>query len=57
VPELARLPAAWIHKPWQAPPATLAAAGIELGRSYPSPIVSLGISREMALEAYHRITR
>ena len=57
VPELARLPAAAIHRPWQAPPAALAAAGVELGRTYPRPIVSLGISREVALEAYRRITR
>ena len=57
VPELARLPAAWIHQPWAAPPTALAAAGVELGRSYPRPIVSLGISREVALEAYRRITR
>jgi deoxyribodipyrimidine photo-lyase len=56
VPELARLPAAWIHQPWEAPPATLAAAGVELGHSYPRPIVSLRISREVALEAYRRIT-
>ena len=57
VPELARLPAAWIHRPWQAPPATLAAAGVELGRTYPRPIVSLLRSRELALEAYQRTRR
>jgi len=52
VPELARLPRAWIHQPWQASPATLAAAGVELGRSYPRPIVNQRVSREVALEAY-----
>jgi len=57
VPELARLPAAWIHQPWKAPPAALAAAGVKLGRTYPRPIVSLLISRELALEAYQRIRR
>jgi deoxyribodipyrimidine photo-lyase len=55
VPELARLPAAWIHQPWAAPATVLAAAGVELGRTYPHPIVSLGVSREVALEAYQRI--
>jgi deoxyribodipyrimidine photo-lyase len=55
VPELARLPAVWIHQPWEAPPTVLAAAGVELGRTYPRPIVSLRISREVALEAYQRI--
>jgi deoxyribodipyrimidine photo-lyase len=57
VPELARLPRPWIHQPWEAPPAALAAAGVELGRTYPHPIVSLLISREVALEAYQRIRR
>jgi deoxyribodipyrimidine photo-lyase len=56
VPELARLPGACIHHPWQAPPAALAAAGIELGRTYPRPIISHLVSRELALEAYRGIT-
>ena len=56
VPELARLPDAWIHQPWQAPPAALAEAGIKLGRTYPRPIVSHRVSRELALEAYRRIS-
>jgi deoxyribodipyrimidine photo-lyase len=55
VPELARLPAARIHRPSEAPPAVLAAAGVELGRTYPRPLVSLLVSREVALEAYQRI--
>ena len=57
VPELARLPGAWIHQPWQAPTAALAASGVELGRTYPRPIVSHLISRELALEAYQAIKR
>jgi deoxyribodipyrimidine photo-lyase len=56
VPELARLPDAWIHQPWQAPPATLTTAGVELGRTYPRPLVSHLVSREVALEAYRGIT-
>ena len=55
VPELARLPLPWIHKPWQAPPAALAAAGVELNRSYPCPIVGQLVSREVALEAYQKV--
>jgi deoxyribodipyrimidine photo-lyase len=57
VPELGRLPDPWIHKPWQAPAAALVAAGIELGRSYPHPIVSHLIAREVALEAYQTIRK
>ena len=57
VPELARLPAAWIHRPSEAPLAVLAAAGVELGRSYPRPLVGLRVSREVALEAYQRMRR
>ena len=55
VPELARLPAQWIHNPWEAPPEILAKAGVKLDETYPQPIVSLGISREVALEAYARM--
>ena len=57
VPELARLPGAWIHQPWQAPPAALAAASVELDHTYPRPIVSHLISREVALEAYQQVRR
>ena len=55
IPELARLPVPWIHKPWQAPPAALAAAGVELDRNYPRPIVGQMVSREVALEAYQKV--
>jgi deoxyribodipyrimidine photo-lyase len=55
VPELAGLPAAWIHQPWAAPAAELARANVRLGRTYPAPLVSLGISREVALAAYARM--
>ena len=57
VPELARLPAAWIHRPWEAPSVALVAAGVELGRNYPRPVVSLRLSREVALEAYRKTRR
>jgi deoxyribodipyrimidine photo-lyase len=54
-PELAKLPADWIHQPDKAPAAVLRAAGVELGRNYPRPIVSHAIAREVALEAFARI--
>ncbi len=51
VPELARLPARWIHKPWLAPADVLTAAGVELGQTYPRPIVDHASARARALEA------
>ena len=54
-PELARLPGEWIHQPQKAPPAILRAAGVELGRTCPPPVVNHAIAREVALEAYARI--
>lgn len=51
VPELGRLPARFVHCPWEAPAAVLAAAGVTHGRDYPQPVVSLALSREQALSA------
>ena len=51
-PELARLPANLIHKPWTATPLELKAAGIELGKNYPQPILDHKVGREPALAAY-----
>jgi deoxyribodipyrimidine photo-lyase len=36
-PELARLPARFIHQPWAAPESVLQVAGVRLGESYPRP--------------------
>ena len=55
LPELRRLPDAWIHRPWEAPEAVLAGAGVALGRDYPRPVVDLRDSREAALAAYAAI--
>jgi deoxyribodipyrimidine photo-lyase len=55
VPELAALPAEWIHKPWQAPVAVLDASGVELGRTYPQPIVGHTVARTRALAALDKM--
>ena len=52
IPEIARLPAAHIHAPWEAPRDVLAAAGVVLGKTYPSPIVDHPAGRARALAAY-----
>ena len=57
VPELAKLPDRWIHRPFEAPAKELADCGVRLGLAYPSPIVDLKISRERALEAFSRIKK
>lgn len=54
VPELAGLPAKWIHKPFDAPSAILREAGVDLGRTYPAPLVSHAAARLVALGAYRR---
>ena len=55
VPELAKMPAKWIHAPWRAPQGIIAEAGITLGRDYPLPIVDLADSRRSALQAWNAI--
>lgn len=55
LPEIARLPDRWIHQPWTAPASVLRHAGIELGKTYPLPVVDLGDSRKRALQVYARL--
>ena len=54
-PELAKLPDRWLHQPHAAPAEILRAAGVGLGNNYPLPVVSHGIAREIALEAFAKI--
>ncbi|MDE0111491.1 MAG: deoxyribodipyrimidine photo-lyase [Albidovulum sp.] len=51
-PELSKLPNKYVHSPWQASTEILEAAGLQLGRTYPFPIVDLASSRTRALEAF-----
>ncbi|MFO1148791.1 MAG: deoxyribodipyrimidine photo-lyase [Alsobacter sp.] len=55
VPELARLPAEWIHRPWEAPAAVLSSAGLRLGVDYPRPIVDHALARNRALGAVESV--
>jgi deoxyribodipyrimidine photo-lyase len=52
LPELAQLPAEYIHQPWEAPEAELARAGVTLGETYPRPIVDHATARREALAAW-----
>jgi deoxyribodipyrimidine photo-lyase len=50
VPELAKLPAKFIHEPASAPDEVLRAAGVVLGKTYPRPIVDHKNARARFLE-------
>jgi len=52
VPELERLPARWIHRPWEAPTRVREEAGVRLGAGYPERIVEHEEQRETALAMY-----
>ncbi len=56
VPELAKLPDRYIHRPWEAPSSVLLDGGINLGKDYPLPIVDHAKARDRAMAAY-RATR
>jgi deoxyribodipyrimidine photo-lyase len=51
VPELADMPARWIHAPWEAPEEVLEKAGVKLGTDYPEPVVDHKEARERFLAA------
>jgi deoxyribodipyrimidine photo-lyase len=55
VPELDALPAPLIHRPWSATPLELASAQVELGATYPRPIVDHGKARARALAAFEKV--
>jgi deoxyribodipyrimidine photo-lyase len=55
VPELNRLPVEWLHKPWEAPSSVLREAKIELGHTYPLPIVGHTSARIRALNALNAV--
>ena len=57
VPELAEMPARFIHRPWEAPEAALEAAGVRLGEDYPEQLIDHGEARRRALAAFSAISR
>jgi len=52
VPELAKVPAKYIHAPWTLPPLEAQSCGFVLGRDYPAPIVDHATQRAEALKRY-----
>jgi len=57
IPELKDLPDKYLFAPWEAPKIILENSGIKLGYNYPLPIVDLKESRDIALNAYSKITK
>ena len=57
VPELAGIAAPWVHRPWMAPPETLASGGVTLGSTYPYPIVDHRFARDRTISAYAEASR
>ena len=55
MPELGALPDRLIHRPWSASPLELASAGVDLGKTYPRPIIDHGDGRARALAAYAKV--
>ena len=55
VPELSNLQAPYVHRPWEAPASVLEMAGIQIGVTYPSPIVDHSAARKRALLAYQEV--
>ncbi len=57
VPEIATLPDAYIHKPWMTPSIILQSSKIEIGKTYPAPIVDHSFARQRALEALSQLKK
>jgi deoxyribodipyrimidine photo-lyase len=57
VPELAALPAKYVHAPWEAPDGLLQNAGIVLGETYPLPVIEHKAGRARALDAFSRFRK
>ncbi|SFC02716.1 deoxyribodipyrimidine photo-lyase [Polaromonas sp. OV174] len=52
LPVLEKLPTSVLHSPWLASPLELMAAGVELGKNYPRPIVQHDEARALTLQRY-----
>ena len=56
-PQIKAIPDRWIHEPWKAPAAVLAAAGVRLGQEWPKPVVDHAVERKETLERFGRLAR
>ena len=56
VPEIADIPNANLHAPWELSEGQLQLFGVKLGETYPEPIVNHEFARKRALESFDQIT-
>jgi deoxyribodipyrimidine photo-lyase len=52
LPELEKVPNAFVHKPWEMGELELKGCGVTLGRDYPEPIIPHAKGRQRALDAF-----
>ena len=57
LPELARVPAEFVHEPWKMPEDVQRESGCVIGKDYPAPIVDHAVQREKALALYKAAAR
>lgn len=57
IPEIASLPNKYLFSPWEAPSDVLEDAKVELGKTYPKPIVVHKAARERALDAFKSLPK
>lgn len=55
VPELNKVPDAYIYEPWKMPASVQEQAGCVIGRDYPAPIVDHAEARKAALDKYRSV--
>jgi deoxyribodipyrimidine photo-lyase len=54
LPELAAVPAKYVHAPWQLPSEFQHAYGVTIGKDYPAPLVDHAAARAVTLALYKR---
>jgi deoxyribodipyrimidine photo-lyase len=57
VPELQHVPNQHIHAPWKMSAQDQRKAGVEIGKTYPSPIVDHAAARAITLEIYGKVKK
>lgn len=57
LPELARVESKFVHEPWKMTADEQRAAGVEIGRDYPAPVVDHAAARKQTLEIYEAVRK